>query len=190
MQAACHTSQAAPRQGWSSSSLRAWATPRMQVGAAGPRRALVWHCAWLVVASMNLSMKLLACHASQCNAFMQCPSPRCMHFLHALRGASVCQGHTVSIWQTAPSAPAPAPAVTRAATGWLSSPTTQSRLYQLLATASVGLALASLLAPAQLASFAFQHATDPVVDAFVRSSGAALLASATTKWILKVGPGA
>jgi hypothetical protein len=80
----------------------------------------------------------------------------------------------------------PPAAVGRAASGWLASPATQSRLYQLLATSSAALALGLLLAPAHLASFAFQHATDPVVDAFVRSTGAALLASATTSWILKV----
>jgi hypothetical protein len=144
----------------------------------GKGQAGVWHCAWLVVACMGLNIKLLACHPGTC-----------MHALHARLGASASQAHTclLSPARAQPHLPFPLPAVTRAATGWLSSPITQSRLYQLLATASAALALASLCAPAQLASWAFQHATDPVVDAFVRSSGAALLASATTKWILKVG---
>ena len=71
--------------------------------------------------------------------------------------------------------------------GWLSSPATQSSLYQLLACASLALALASLAAPAQLVSFAFQHASDPVVDALVRCAGGALLTSAAAMWVLKVG---
>jgi hypothetical protein len=70
--------------------------------------------------------------------------------------------------------------------GWLSSPSTQAPLFQLLACATLGLALAALAAPSRLIWSAFQRPSDPLVDACVRLAGAALLTSASATWILKV----
>lgn len=69
--------------------------------------------------------------------------------------------------------------------GFLSAPGTQSTAYTTLAALAAGTAAFALLAPSQFAGLVFKQPIDAVAETIVRSAGATLLLSASTKYTLR-----
>jgi hypothetical protein len=71
-------------------------------------------------------------------------------------------------------------------TGLLSNTNSQAQSYWVLGSIAAATAVFALLAPGAFAGTIFQAPTDALVDTMTRMTGATLLASAATKYTLKV----